>query len=233
MTCAGGSFMHPFLTGNALKLIAALSMTIDHAGLLLFPQYPILRILGRLAFPIFAFMIAEGCKYTHSRRRYFGNIFTLAVLCQSVYYLVDRSLYLSILFTFSLSILTIFALQDFRREPTLLRGAVFLLTIAAVYFLNRIFSIDYGFWGCMVPVFAALPQNTKWDTPVVSTLLLSLGLVFLGLACGGNQMFALAAIPLLLCYNGRRGKWNMKSFFYIFYPAHLVILQLIAWLVWG
>ena len=225
--------MHPFLTGNALKLIAALSMTIDHAGLLLFPQYPVLRILGRLAFPIFAFMIAQGCKYTHSRRRYFGNIFALAVLCQSVYYLVDRSLYLSILFTFSLSILTIFALQDFRREPTALRGAVFFGAVAMVYVLNRIFSIDYGFWGCIVPVFAALPQNTKWDTPVVSTLLLGIGLVFLGLACGGKQMFALAAIPLLLCYNGKRGKWKMKSFFYVFYPAHLVILQLIAWLVWG
>ena len=225
--------MHPFLTGNALKLIAALSMTIDHAGLLLFPQYPILRILGRLAFPIFAFMIAEGCKYTHSRRRYFGNIFALAVLCQSVYYLVDGSLYLSILFTFSLSILTIFALQDFRREPTLLRGAVFFGAVAGVYVLNRIFSIDYGFWGCMVPVFAALPQNTKWDTPVVSTLLLGIGLVFLGLHFGGNQMFALAAIPALLFYNGKRGKWKMKSFFYIFYPAHLVILQLIAWLVRG
>lgn len=225
--------MHPFLTGNALKLIAALSMTIDHAGLLLFPQYPVLRILGRLAFPIFAFMIAEGCKYTHSRRRYFGNIFALAVLCQSVYYLVDGSLYLSILCTFSLSILTIFALQDFRREPTLLRGAVFFGAVAGVYVLNRIFSIDYGFWGCMVPVFAALPQNTKWDTPVVSTGLLGVGLVFLGLHFGGNQMFALAAIPLLLCYNGKRGKWKLKSFFYIFYPAHLVILQLIAWLVRG
>lgn len=225
--------MHPFLTGNALKLIAALSMTIDHAGLLLFPQYPVLRILGRLAFPIFAFMIAEGCKYTHSRRRYFGNIFALAVLCQSVYYLVDGSLYLSILCTFSLSILTIFALQDFRREPTLLRGAVFFGAVAGVYVLNQIFSIDYGFWGCMVPVFAALPQNTKWDTPVVSTALLGVGLVFLGLHFGGNQMFALAAIPLLLCYNGKRGKWKMKSFFYIFYPAHLAVLQLIAWLVRG
>ena len=225
--------MHPFLTGNALKLIAALSMTIDHAGLLLFPQYPVLRILGRLAFPIFAFMIAEGCKYTHSRSRYFGNIFALAVLCQIVYYLADGSLYLSILFTFSLSILTIFALQDFRREPTMLRGAVFFGAVAGVYFLNQIFSIDYGFWGCMVPVFAALPQNTKWDTPVVSTLLLGIGLVFLGLHFGGNQMYALAAIPLLLCYNGKRGKWKLKSFFYIFYPAHLVILQLIAWLVRG
>ena len=225
--------MHPFLTGNALKLIAALSMTIDHAGMLLFPQYPVLRILGRLAFPIFAFMIAEGCKYTHSRRRYFGNIFTLAVLCQMVYYLVDGSLYLSILCTFSLSILTIFALQDFRREPTTLRGAVFFGAVAAVYLLNQFCSIDYGFWGCMVPVFAALPQNTKWDTPVVSTLLLGIGLVFLGLHFGGNQMYALAAIPLLLCYNGKRGKWKLKSFFYIFYPAHLVILQLIAWMVQG
>ena len=214
-----------------LKLLAMALMLCDHLWATVVPGAMWLTNLGRLAFPIFAFMIAEGCKYTHSRRRYFGNIFALAVLCQIVYYLADGSLYLSILFTFSLSILTIFALQDFRREPTPLRGAVFLLTIAAVFILNRVFSIDYGFWGCMVPVFAALPQNTKWGTTVFSTLLLGIGLVFLGLAFGGRQMFALAAIPLLLCYNGKRGKWNMKSFFYIFDPAHLVILQLIAWLV--
>ena len=88
------------LSGNALKLIAAAAMVIDHAALMFFPGNDFLRILGRLAFPIFAFMIAEGSKYTRNKARYLGQLFALAVACQIVYFLVDGSLYLSVLFTF-------------------------------------------------------------------------------------------------------------------------------------
>ena len=73
--------MKPFLSGNALKLLAALFMTIDHVGVLLLPHVIVLRILGRLALPIFAYMIAEGCRYTRNRLRYFGSVFALGVLC--------------------------------------------------------------------------------------------------------------------------------------------------------
>ena len=59
------------LNGNHLKLIAAFTMLLDHVGILLFPQIRLLRILGRLAYPIFAFMIAEGCRYTKNKLRYF------------------------------------------------------------------------------------------------------------------------------------------------------------------
>ena len=58
-----------FLTGNALKILAALFMTIDHIGVMLFPRVLVLRIIGRLALPIFAFMIAEGCKYTRNKKK--------------------------------------------------------------------------------------------------------------------------------------------------------------------
>ena len=57
------------LNGNHLKLIAAFSMLLDHAGILLFPQIRMLRIIGRLAYPIFAFMIAEGCRYTKNKAK--------------------------------------------------------------------------------------------------------------------------------------------------------------------
>ena len=60
-----------FLTGNALKILAAIFMTIDHIGVMLFPRMLILRIIGRLALPVFAFMIAEGCKYTRNKKKYF------------------------------------------------------------------------------------------------------------------------------------------------------------------
>lgn len=221
-----------FLDGSTLKILAAIFMTLDHAGLLLFPRMPIFRILGRLALPIFAFMIAEGCKYTRNRKKYFGMVFGLGAVCQVVYYFFDGSLYLSILITFSLSILTIYALQYLKQKKTVLSGLVFAATVAAAFVLNQVLTIDYGFWGCMLPVFAALPHGTKYDSVPVDTTLLGIGLLFLARSIGGIQIYALLALPLLYCYSGRRGKGNLKYFFYIFYPVHLAVLQGIAALVY-
>ena len=225
--------MPKFLTGNALKLLAALFMTIDHIGVVLFPRVLMLRIIGRLALPIFAYMIAEGCKYTRNRKKYFGMIFILATVCQIVYFLVDGTLYLSILYTFSLSILTVYAMQNLKNRGTTASCLLFLLTVSAVWVLNLIFTIDYGFWGCMLPVFAAVFHSTKKDRLPVSIGMLGIGLVLLSLDLGDSiQILSLGSLPLLLCYNGRRGKWNLKYFFYIFYPVHLAVIQCIAWLVY-
>ena len=217
-------------SGNALKLIAAALMLIDHVGLIFFPDNMVFRMIGRPALPIFAFFIAEGCRYTRSRARYFGMIFLLAVICQIVYFVVDGSMYLSVLFTFSASILCIFALQYAQAKRTALSALVFAGAVAGVYLANRLVTIDYGFWGCMTPVFAALLRNTRFDRRWINTLMLGAGLVILALDLGGRQFWALLAIPLLLLYSGRRGKWRMKYFFYIFYPLHLAALQLIAWM---
>jgi hypothetical protein len=103
--------------------------------------------------------------------------------------------------------------------------------VAAVYLLNRLFVIDYGFWGCMVPVFAALPQGTEFDTLRNRVLSMSAGLVLLSAGLGSIQFWCLAAVPLLLLYSGKRGKRNMKAFFYIFYPLHLAALQVLAWIL--
>ena len=58
------------LTNNQLKIIAMVSMALDHIGLLFFPDVMLFRALGRIAFPIFAYMIAEGCRYTKNRAKY-------------------------------------------------------------------------------------------------------------------------------------------------------------------
>lgn len=220
----------PF-SGNALKILAAVFMTLDHMGLMLFPDQILFRILGRLTLPIFAYMIAEGCKYTRNRKKYFAMVFGLGAVCQIVYWFVDHSLYFSILITFSLSILMIYALQVWNETKTAVSGLSFVALVTAVWWLNQVFTIDYGFWGCMLPVFAALPHKTAYDRYPVSILTLGLGLIFLALDIGGIQIFSVLALPLLLAYSGRRGRWNMKYFFYIFYPAHLVILEAIALLL--
>ena len=103
-----------FLSGNALKLIAAAAMLTDHAGLMFFPGNLLFRLVGRLALPIYGFMIAEGCKYTKNRLKYFLSVFLLGAVCQVVYFFFAGSTYFSVLITFSLSILTLYRLQFFR-----------------------------------------------------------------------------------------------------------------------
>lgn len=241
----------PPLSGNILKYIAALSMLLDHIGVIFFPSEPIFRILGRLALPIFAYMIAEGCRYTRNKLRYFLYVFGLAAACQLVYFIYDGDTYMCILVTFSLAILMIYALQFFKKclfdrycpiAKTVLAGVIFAATVSGTYALNMFLTIDYGFWGCMLPVFASLLHPTanapdlfkRIDRPWVHALLLGVGIimmVLLGTSVMSVQIYALLALPLLFLYSGKRGKHKMKYFFYIFYPTHLVALELIYMLI--
>ena len=222
------------LNGNHLKLIAAFTMLVDHVGALMFPQVLFLRILGRISYPIFAFMIAEGCRYTKNRLRYFLMVFGLGVICQVVYYFASGDTYLNILLTFSLSIGLIYLLQAAYQtqdsKKRMLWSVLFCAGFLGVYGLNKILTIDYGFWGVMAPVFVSfgfLRKFPRW----ASVVLLGADLLLLGAELGGLQHYALLALPLLLLYSGQRGKANLKYFFYIFYPVHLAVLQGIAWLV--
>ena len=233
-----------FLSGNTLKLLAALFMVIDHVGLMFFPYEQSFRIIGRLAFPIFAFMISEGARYTKNKFRYFFLMFSLATACQIVYYFFDGgSLYMCILVTFSLSILLIYSLQWAKKallskESSLTEKIIsplaFLLLLALVYFLNEILEIDYGFFGILVPLFASLfdfrgidapSELKKLDCLPIRISCLLIGLLLLSLDCGSIQFYSLLCCPVLLLYSGNRGRYKMKYFFYLFYPLHLVVLE--------
>lgn len=233
------------LSGNFLKVIAAVSMLIDHTGLILFPGNIFLRIIGRISFPIFAFMISEGCYHTRNKIKYFLGIFLLSLLCQGAYFVFDKRLDMCVLVTFSLSILLIYAMDYFKdaifnvkcsAKAKYLSFAAFLLSLAAVCILNIYFDIDYGFWGCMLPVFASVFRNRKnnsyaflnrFDKNIIHVIMLGVGACFVSVDLGGIQGFSLFAIPVLMFYSGKRGKLEMKWFFYVFYPLHLVVLQII------
>lgn len=236
------------LSGNTLKYIAALSMLIDHAGLLLFPQLPLLRVIGRIAFPIFAFMIAEGCLHTRNRLRYFLGITLLGLVCHAVQYAFAGSPTLNVLITFSISIVLIFVLLELKKALLLREsrsakplelGLLLLLLLLLGYFFCSRFPVDYEFAGCLVPLFAALPGlDTGEKDPAAAVRRRRLSVLCmlppLLLVCHiyiPMQYFCLAALPLLLLYNGQRGRRSTKYFFYVFYPLHLALLQGIAWLI--
>lgn len=218
----------PGLTGNQLKLLALITMTADHVGLELLPGVSLLRILGRLAFPIYGWMIAEGCRHTRSPRRYLLRLGGLAMLCQVVYFVAMGSLYQCVLVTFTLSAGLIFAWARFQRTKTLPAGLAFLGLLAGAVFLSAIlpgllpwgdFAIDYGIWGILLPLLVYLGRDSR-----EKLALLTLALLGLGLEYGGIQWWALTAIPILALYNGQRGRKTLGRFFYWYYPAHLVAI---------
>ena len=221
------------MSGFILKLIAAVTMLIDHAGLVLFPYAGWMRIVGRLAFPIFAFCIAEGFLYTRCRWKYFLRIFVLGVGCQLVYWFAAGDTLLGILITFSISILLMWLLDRvktaFRENEAcryLLAGA-FIAAVAAVFVFCQNFDVDYGFFGILLPVWISVFTERPYRLAAMS-----LGLLGLCIAEGEitRQWWSLCALPILALYNGKPGRYRMKYFFYIFYPAHLGILQLIDWI---
>ncbi len=247
---------------NALKIIAAITMLIDHIGVVLFPKLQILRIIGRISFPIFAYMIAEGCHYTKSKLRYFLGVFVLGIGCQAVYSWYGGGKLIGILITFSISIIVVYAMQYMKRALLtkapiaiqILSVILFTSVVFGVYVLNKKLLIDYGFFGCMAPAFASafkIPREIKIQSGQSSEAteaaltkkhctntehllnVLSLGacLVFISLTMGKHQPFALLALPLLLLYSGKRGKYKMKYFFYVFYPLHLAVIEGIALII--
>lgn len=222
-------------------------MLADHAGLLLFPDIVVLRYIGRLALPIFAFMVAEGMLYTRSRVKYFLRIFILAVICQAAYTVFElvtgsfRGVYLNTLFTLSFGALVCMAFlaaREDRKKIWLLFLAIVLLAGFMVFCTMPVdnmtmtlakkvlgFSVDYDyqFMGAMLPVMALITLKKPWRLVCFGA-----GLALLSLQAMREmpyQWFCLAALILLWFYNGQRGKANLKYFFYIFYPVHLLVLE--------
>lgn len=223
------------LTGNQLKIIALITMTIDHIGMVLFPGISLFRIIGRLAFPIYAYMIAEGCRYTRSRRRYFLSMAAVGILCQLVYFFVADSLYQCVLVTFSLSLLIIFSLDNALKQKNArsvilaagaFLGAYFVCSVMPELLPETDFAVDYGFMGVMLPVYVYL-GNDRWTRLLGA----GLGMLMVSMTFGGIQWYSLAALILLALYSGERGKVKMKHLFYIYYPLHLAVIYLLGLLL--
>jgi len=204
-------------------------MTCDHIGFQLFPQYAFLRWIGRLAFPIFAYMIAEGATYTRNRLRYFLGMFGLGFVCQAVYFFAMDSLYQCILITFSLSVLLIYAMDYAMQKRNPEAWLILALSFLAVFFLveglplllpNTDYDVDYGIWGVLTPVFVFLGSK-KYHKLLLAVIPLAFLCFAGGLDC---QWMAFFALLILALYNGKRGKLKMKNLFYIYYPLHLVVI---------
>lgn len=240
----------PLLSGNLLKIIAILTMTFDHYSAIFHPGVSWMRIPGRIAFPIFAFLVAEGFRHTKNRLRYLLVMGAFAAVSHMSLLWISRGSWTSILASFCASIGLCFLIEFAKRCAfdtscklwlRILAPLAFILAVLVLYFDNKLLRIfDYKFYGVMLAPCATIfhsPRGVdvpKWwqalDILPVHLLTFAVPLILMNRQFGGVQVWAsLALVPLML-YSGKRGKFRFKYLFYIYYPSHIILLHLLAML---
>ena len=227
-----------FLNGFHLKLIAICTMLIDHMGYTLFPGVMWLRCVGRVAFPIFCFLIAEGCVYTHDRKKYALRLLVFALLSEIPYNLMNSGMIWdpydqNVLWTLLTGALVCWLIDWALKKCTPLSFVLTGAAMVAAYWLLEAFRTDYGGWG-MLLVAAFYGVHRAPSGAVVKMIAQAFGLAFFSIGVMGGylsiELWSLAALVPIWLYNGQRG-FSHKAVqygFYAFYPVHILILSLIA-----
>lgn len=198
-----------------LKCIAIVSMALDHTGTVLYPSQIWLRCLGRIAFPIFCFLIVEGFFHTHDVRRYMGRLGVFALISEIPYDLAFRGVPLeyahqNVFFTLLIGIGMVVLLERNREWPV--KAVILLLAM----WLAVLIRSDYNFRGILLIFVFYIFHESRW-------LAVTAGGLWNFLYQGVIQKYGVLSVLPLALYNGERGR-KMKYFFYIFYPAHLLLL---------
>lgn len=217
------------LSGSALKVIAMISMVIDHVALYLMEHgtvlYETMRCVGRIAFPVFAFLIAEGFIHTKSRYRYFFTLLGFAVISEIPWYLLngDDGTH-NVMFTLALGVATLMVLENLLQRSMVL-GFLWTLSMAR---LASWLGVDYEWIGILIIVifylFNGYGHSFSYSRSMqffcIFALMMHYGVIGAVMAC----MF-------LYLYNGTRGfieESIAKYGFYAFYPVHLLLMHFIS-----
>ena len=215
------------LDGTALKLIAMASMVLDHVGDNFFPDQVWMRVLGRIAMPVFAFCISEGFAHTHDKQRYLLRMGIFSLVSEVPFDLVTagvplESSHQNIMATFFWAILGLMLFERITGEgaPKSREAAGFIM-LAVFAMLSVLLGLDYNMLGCgLIFVFYLLRgkglEIEAAAGAVYHALLRNMGIYWFGL---------LGFLPIL-SYNGQRGR-GLKWLFYLFYPGHLLLIWLV------
>ena len=231
-----------------IKLLACLFMLIDHAGKMLFPQIPEMRLIGRLAMPMFAYGIAVGAVCTRDPVKYLSRIVLLMLICQLLYALgldhESSSMYAVSFMENPLGAIRAFYLGSWQKPSILLSLALGLCILIAmrkkqwilalgVYILCHRFAsnLDYGIGGIRLMIlFYALCEYPGAALVLISSYMIAWsggsGYTFLGHSFG-MRIFALPAV-IFCCLPMQRRLRLPRWFIYGFYPAHLIALAILS-----
>lgn len=221
-----------------LKIIAMISMAFDHVGDVFFPDIIWLRMVGRLAMPIFAFCIAEGYIHTRNRNKYLLRMGIFALVSEVPFDLAfEGNINLShqnIMLSFFISIAALLLFDLIRGPKSEIKGRysvwrtmLGVLAVIAMAVVAMLVKADYTMFAvASVFLFYVFKDVNHYVRPIP-------GVAFLALTrtMGYYCTTGLSIVPLLL-YNGKKGK-GLKWLFYAFYPGHLLLLFLLKLLLTG
>ena len=249
------------MTWNVLKWVAIAAMLIDHTaavmgGLFPFSWYDPMRDVGRMAFPIFAYGIAQGCVYTHSARRYLGRLLLFALISEVPYQLALEQP-LPPRFATTNVFFTLFAgaaccqIVKFCKSKGRRWAWAAVVPVGAIVLLCEMQHTDYGGFG----VLCILLPYLFWESKPARLIALGSVVALIYIVVSHFQgfgmplywiyapenvgsmvretLFALAGVGLIALYNGQPGSKKGKWFFYVFYPVHLLALFALDWALGG
>ena len=223
------------MSSFALHIWAMLLMLCDHLQLTLLPDLPILRCVGRLAFPLFAFMAVEGYLHTRNLKKYLLRLLMLAVISEIPFDLlvsgsVFDPMHQNVIWTIILGLCCIRAFENISAGRKMMLSAVVIIASLAAAIIAR---ADYSSAGVLTLLaFYAFRGNT-----VRCRLMQLLSLAFINLVLLGGiefafpyQALAVLSLPIIWLYDGSQGPHNgfIKAANYLFYPAHMLILALFS-----
>lgn len=261
------------LSAAALKNIAIITMTIDHVAALLLKEYlrtqgvsqlysndfyVLGRVIGRIAFVLYAFMIAEGAARTHNKRNYAVRLLALALISVVPHSYANTGRWfnknsLNIFFLLFLGLLTIYAWQWLKDHISsgILCLLLQILAVVAASCIALVCNFEYGMMGILLILVFYVFRDNFPKMALFVTLVMSVGymanvilnnnpvlwiqkhssnLIPAILNTDKIQIFGLLALPLIYLYNGEKGRQLPKPFYYFYYPVHLGIIGLIIYL---
>ncbi len=206
------------LSTFALKIIAVTAMIVDHIGKTFFPQYVIFEMIGRIAFPIFAYLLTEGFLYTHDIKKYMIRMGIFALVSEVPFDLVFSGAPLefgtqNVFFTLFLGLIMLYF---FRKLPI---GTDRFLCVVIFVLAGELLRVDYGGIGLLMIFWFYQYRERK--------TLLAVGIAMINiLLVGPIQIWAVFALVPILLHNGHEGP-KMKWLFYGIYPIHLLVIYLV------
>lgn len=214
-----------------VKIIACITMVLDHIKYVYEPsQNFITEYFGRISFPLFAFLLTEGYVHTSNLKKYAGRLILFGLISQIPFMIfrtyVGEWKMLNIMATLLLGLGTITAYDKIKDKD------IAILIVLFLVILGKFLKVDYGAYGVLL-IFVIYLFKDKKLLLVISYIGIILLHYFLRDALNMSNIYSIifTIIPvfIMLLYNGKQGK-KLKYFFYLFYPVHLVIIDLIGYM---
>lgn len=214
-----------------LKIIAILTMLIDHISAVFINDgsqlFWVTRGIGRLAFPIYCFLIVEGYYHTKNVKKYMLRLATFALISEVPFDLCFRHKvfnfgYQNVFFTLLLGLCAVYGIDQWKKKYNAQQMMELMGTFAiamVAMFIAQVLLTDYNIYGILLILCFYMMRGRK------VSLVLSVTAITAIMSHPVQYCALIAFLPIFL-YNGRKGP-NVKYLFYIFYPAHLMILYLI------